>query len=83
MSTRYYRVKGSGRGPNTDPAAAVLNQLTATLTARAGTRQMPVLITPENWCIADTTPILALLDGRMVRDEDLLQLPPLDTALVA
>ena len=32
---------------------------------RSGTHQIPVLITPENWCIADSTPLLALLDSRM------------------
>ena len=32
---------------------------------RSGTHQVPVLITPEDWCIADSTPILALLDSRM------------------
>ncbi len=26
---------------------------------------MPVLVTPENWCIADSTPIFQLLDGRL------------------
>lgn len=31
---------------------------------RSGTHQVPVLETPENWMIADTTPILALLDAR-------------------
>ncbi len=31
---------------------------------RAGTHQIPVLETPENWMIADTTPILGFLDGR-------------------
>ena len=31
---------------------------------RAGTHQIPVLSTPENWMIADTTPILDLLDAR-------------------
>jgi glutathione S-transferase len=31
---------------------------------RAGTHQVPVLQTPENWMLADTTPILELLDGR-------------------
>jgi len=31
---------------------------------RAGTHQVPVLHTPENWMLADTTPILDLLDGR-------------------
>jgi len=32
--------------------------------ARAGTHQVPVLITPEGWVLADTTPIIDLLDGR-------------------
>jgi len=31
---------------------------------RAGTHQVPVLHTPENWMLADTTPILMLLDAR-------------------
>lgn len=31
---------------------------------RAGTHQVPVFQTPENWMLSDTTPILALLDGR-------------------
>ena len=31
---------------------------------RAGTHQVPVLLTPENWMLSDTTPILALLDAR-------------------
>lgn len=31
---------------------------------RAGTHQVPVLHTPENWMIADTTPLLELLDAR-------------------
>lgn len=34
------------------------------LEARAGTHQMPVLVTPENWALADTTPIIDLLDSR-------------------
>lgn len=34
------------------------------LETRAGTHQVPVLRTPENWMIADTTPILNLLDQR-------------------
>lgn len=34
------------------------------LESRSGTHQVPVLHTPENWMIADTTPILALLDAR-------------------
>ncbi len=36
----------------------------ATLEQRAGTHQVPVLHTPENWMIADTTPLLQLLDSR-------------------
>jgi glutathione S-transferase len=31
---------------------------------RAGTHQVPVLHTPENWMIADTTPLMQMLDGR-------------------
>jgi glutathione S-transferase len=36
----------------------------ANIEARAGTHQVPVLHTPENWMIADTTPLLHLLDER-------------------
>lgn len=36
----------------------------ALLETRSGTHQVPVLATPENWLIADTTPIMGLLDGR-------------------
>ena len=32
---------------------------------RAGTHQVPVLHTPENWMIADTTPLLHMLDARV------------------
>ncbi|MEI5617277.1 glutathione S-transferase N-terminal domain-containing protein, partial [Streptomyces brasiliscabiei] len=35
-----------------------------TMEARAGTHQVPVLATPEGWMIADTTPIMDLLDHR-------------------
>ncbi len=31
---------------------------------RSGTHQVPVLQTPENWMIGDTTPIIELLDAR-------------------
>lgn len=31
---------------------------------RSGTHQVPVLHTPENWMIADTTPLLRMLDAR-------------------
>lgn len=31
---------------------------------RSRTHQVPVLHTPENWMIADTTPLIGLLDGR-------------------
>lgn len=34
------------------------------LETRSGTHQVPVLHTPEDWMLADTTPILALLDAR-------------------
>lgn len=37
------------------------------LEARAGTHQIPVLTTPENWALADTTPIMAMLDGLFPR----------------
>ena len=33
--------------------------------SRSGTHQVPVLRTPENWMIADTTPLIALLDDRL------------------
>ena len=32
---------------------------------RAGTHQVPALLTPENWMLADTTPIIDLLDQRL------------------
>ncbi len=32
--------------------------------SRSGTHQVPVLLTPENWMIGDTTPLLHLLDSR-------------------
>lgn len=35
--------------------------------ARSGTHQVPVLHTPENWMIADTTPLMHLLDTRFPR----------------
>ena len=31
---------------------------------RSGTHQVPVLHTPENWMIADTTPLMTMLDSR-------------------
>ncbi len=37
----------------------------AELNSRAGTMQVPILQTPENWVIADTTPIMQLLDARV------------------
>ena len=33
--------------------------------SRAGTHQVPVLQTPENWMIGDTTPLMHLLDSRI------------------
>ena len=35
-----------------------------TLELRAGTHQVPLLQTPEDWLLADTTPILEMLDHR-------------------
>ena len=35
-----------------------------TVEQRSGTHQVPVLHTPENWMIADTTPLIRLLDSR-------------------
>ncbi|MFT7246087.1 MAG: glutathione S-transferase, partial [Candidatus Azotimanducaceae bacterium] len=32
--------------------------------ARSGTHQVPVLQTPENWMLGDTTPLLQMLDAR-------------------
>ena len=32
--------------------------------SRSGTHQVPVLQTPENWMIGDTTPLMQLLDSR-------------------
>ncbi|MCP5178916.1 MAG: glutathione S-transferase family protein [Pseudomonadales bacterium] len=40
---------------------------TQEIETRAGTHQVPVLLTPENWMIADTTPLLQLLDARVPR----------------
>lgn len=37
------------------------------LEIRAGTHQIPLLITPENWVLSDTTPILDVLDERYPR----------------
>jgi glutathione S-transferase len=34
------------------------------LESRSGSHQVPILTTPENWMLADTTPILDLLDSR-------------------
>ena len=36
----------------------------AAIESRSGTHQVPVLHTPENWMIGDTTPILHMLDER-------------------
>ncbi len=37
------------------------------LESRAHTHQIPVLRTPDDWVIADTTPIIDMLDGRFPR----------------
>ena len=34
------------------------------LQVRANSHQIPLIHTPEDWLLADTTPILRLLDGR-------------------
>jgi glutathione S-transferase len=39
----------------------------AEIEQRAGTHQVPVLVTPENWALADTTPIIDVLDARQPR----------------
>ena len=39
----------------------------AMIESRSGTHQVPVLHTPENWMIGDTTPIMRLLDERYSR----------------
>ena len=39
-------------------------EIKTALETRAATHQIPVLLTPENWVLADTTPILMMLDGR-------------------
>ncbi len=43
------------------PKTAANSQM---LEQRTGTHQVPVLGTPEGWMIADTTPIIQMLDGR-------------------
>ncbi|MCZ6855458.1 MAG: glutathione S-transferase family protein [Gammaproteobacteria bacterium] len=43
--------------PKTPDNAAEIEQ-------RSGTHQVPVMLTPENWMIADTTPLLMMLDAR-------------------
>ncbi|MFW6092443.1 MAG: glutathione S-transferase family protein [Pseudomonadota bacterium] len=39
-------------------------EVTEEVEQRAGTHQIPVLHTAENWMIADSTPLLTMLDGR-------------------
>lgn len=43
---------------------AKTDDVRAEVEARSGTHQVPVCLTPENWMIADTTPLLHLLDSR-------------------
>lgn len=45
-----FQFKSKGEGENVE--------------ARSGTHQVPVLHTPENWMIGDTTPLLHMLDER-------------------
>jgi glutathione S-transferase len=46
---------------------AKTSDIRAEIDRRSGTHQMPALLTPENWMLADTTPILMLLDARHPR----------------
>ena len=39
-------------------------ELATLIEQRSGTHQIPVLQTPENWMIGDTTPLIALMDSR-------------------
>lgn len=39
-------------------------ELAPEIEKRSGTHQVPVLHTPENWMIGDTTPLIAMLDAR-------------------
>lgn len=55
---RFYGVPHRRENPGPDNRETV---------ERAATHQVPVLHTPENWVIADTTPILDLLDARHPR----------------
>ncbi len=34
------------------------------LEGRSGSHQIPILLTPENWALADTTPIISVMDAR-------------------
>ncbi|MEM6732368.1 MAG: glutathione S-transferase family protein, partial [Myxococcota bacterium] len=52
----YYRAQWSYADKTTDNAEE--------LRLRSGTHQVPVLHTPEGWMLADTTPIMRLLDDR-------------------
>ena len=52
----FYGADFEVRGKSTGDAAEI--------ESRSGTHQVPVLLTPENWMIADTTPLLHLLDAR-------------------
>lgn len=55
----FYGLDFEMRNKNTSDAAMI--------EARSGTHQVPVLQTPENWMVGDTTPILHLLDERHPR----------------
>lgn len=72
-----YRVYGSMRSYFTRKLTAALHfygvewqfhqktqEIAEEIRLRSGTHQVPVLHLPEGWMIADTTPILHLLDGR-------------------
>lgn len=54
---QFYRAPYAFRSKGAQPDVRLLEQ-------RAGTHQVPLLQTPENWLLADTTPIVELLDHR-------------------
>ena len=77
MVSRNYVVLGSPRSLFTRKLTAALNFYEAvysivdrspfekdTYQERANTHQIPLLQTPEDWVVADTTPMLRMLDGR-------------------
>ena len=53
----FYGLDFENRDKNTNDPSVI--------ESRSGTHQVPVLQTPENWMIGDTTPIMHLLDARV------------------